>query len=332
MANQQVTKQSTVVVLTVAPGTGAGTAQPIFSGSTNFNLYLGTTKVIPDTLLTSLPITVNGFTVSAQTLGTGGPPPYTSLSIAVAPSSTLVAATGYILNANSPGGPSVTGTFDLVTSGGGGGGGGASAPTTAPIITATSGAGGNSVGTGAVAIPAGLGISFFRSATSGATGGTLIYALTYSATSQPALSFVDNTAPVGTIAYYYAVYTNGAGVGPASNVTNATATATTSSTQSGTPSNIATATPSAPVLSATTLIATAGNAQVLLQWTNPAQLSAVNVLRRVSVAAGATLNAFTTITNLIATTVGTPSTVPTFYLDSTVTNGITYDYEVVTLP
>lgn len=331
MANQQVTLNNTVVVLTVAPGIGTGTTQPTYAGTSNFNVWLNGTKVIPDTVLTTLPVTVNGFTVSAQTNNGGGPPNYTSLSIAVAASSTLAGATGYILDAISPGGNAVTGTFDIVGQGGGGGGVG-TAPTTAPIITATSGAGGNTVGTGAVAVPAGAGITLYRNTTNTATGGTLVYALTYSAASQPAVSFVDNTAPVGTIAYYYAVYTNGAGIGPVSNIASATATATSSSTTSGSPSNIATATPNAPVGQATTLIATAGNAQVLLQWTNPTQLSAVSVLRRVSVAAGATLNAFTTVAKLVATTPGTPSTVPTFYLDSTVTNGITYDFEVVTAP
>ena len=113
MANTQIPKTSTSVVLTLVTGTGAGTTQPTYSGTTVFNVWLGGTKVIPDTLLGTLPITVNGFTVSAQTNNGGSPPAYTSLSIAIAASSTLVSATGYILNAMAPGATSCTGVFDI---------------------------------------------------------------------------------------------------------------------------------------------------------------------------------------------------------------------------
>ena len=111
MANTQIPKTSTSVVLTLVAGAGAGTTVPAFSGSANFNIWLGGTKVVADTLVGTLPVTVNGFTISALT--GDALPKYISATAAVASSSTLAAGVGYVININHGSGNASSGVFDI---------------------------------------------------------------------------------------------------------------------------------------------------------------------------------------------------------------------------
>lgn len=111
MANTQIPKSSAPIVLTLVVGsTGAGTTVPA-NAPPSFNVWLGGTKVVADTALGTLPITVNGLTVSACTNNSN--PSTTSITIAVAPSTSLAAATGYIINVSSSSGNPSTGVFDI---------------------------------------------------------------------------------------------------------------------------------------------------------------------------------------------------------------------------
>ena len=111
MANTQIPKSSTPVVVTlVVNSTGAGTTAPA-SAAPSFNVWLGGTKVVADTALGTLPITVNGLTVSAYT--NNSVPFATSITIAVAPSTSLAASTGYIVNVSSPANNPSSGVFDI---------------------------------------------------------------------------------------------------------------------------------------------------------------------------------------------------------------------------
>lgn len=232
-------------------------------------------------------------------------------------STTNVPLTGWTLGSGTAPVPTLT-----VISGGGGGA--TTAPTTAPVITATSGPGSNTIGFTA---STGTGVIISRGTV---TGGpyTVLPAGTVNQTT--AGSFIDSTATVGTAYYYTAVFYNGAGNGPASNEAAATATQTSPSSVSGSGSNIAAATPNAAIAQVTNLVCTAGDKRVLSQWTNPAQLSSVTLFRRIRVTAGTAPNILLPVTTLSATTAGSPATVPNFYLDqdAALVNGTTYEYEV----
>lgn len=252
----------------------------------------------------------NGYNVS---LPDGTPPTTVNISIAAGAPATA----GNVLSLLPSGGV----TFDTVQN--------AAPPAGAPAITATPGQGGNSIGY--PASPTGATLNIYRSTAAGGPYSAVLF----STGSAAAGTYIDNTAAVGTKYFYTAKFANSQGTGPASAEVSATATATSSSSVSnGSPSNVASATPNAAVGATSTLIGTAGDKRVFLQWTNPAQLGGVQVLRRIQVAAGTPLNPFVILTTLVAATAGTPSTVPTSYTDTdpAIVNGTTYDYEVVPTP
>ena len=324
MANPQVTLNNTVVALTLAAGTGAGTSLAFNPSGNNFNVWLNGTKVIPDTLLNALQITVNGFTVSAGT----NAPPWTSISIAIAASSTLVGATGYIINANAQNSSSTaattTATFDIVGQGGGGGGGG-TAPTVAPVLTATSAAGSNTIGY--TAPGAGNSVAISRGTVSGGP-----YTLLSTVATAAAGSYNDNSAVVGTPYFYTAVFKNTVGNGPVSNQVTATATqAASAGTSTGT-SNVVAVTPNAATANPTNLVGYSQNTAALLVWTNPAQLSSISVMQRTQVAAGTALNPWVSVVTLPAATAGNPATVPNTYTVISLNNGVVYEFEVISNP
>lgn len=203
----------------------------------------------------------------------------------------------------------------------GGGGGATTPPTTAPVITATSGPGSNAIGYTA---SSGTGVIISRGT---ATGGPYTALITLQTTASG--SYNDASAVVGTAYFYTAVFTNSGGNGPVSNEATATATQAASATAPSGASNVVAVTPNASTGNVTNLVGYSQNTAALLAWTNPAQLTSVTVNQRLQVTPGTALNPWVSITNLVASTLGTPSTIPTSVIITGLTNGIVYEFDVV---
>ena len=203
MPNPQLVKGGAAVAVPITPGgslTGSQTAPP----TGGFSIWEGNTQVVPNTSLMSLPVSVNGITLSALVGASGG---YTSATLQAASGSSVPGATGATVMVNGGGYLSV-GPVDVS--------GGASAPTTAPTLTAASGAGQNTL-TNSDANASGYAWDVFRGTAPGGEGATPV------GTVNSGTTYADTTAPVGTPVYYTAKYRNSAGDGPASPEVSATA-------------------------------------------------------------------------------------------------------------
>ena len=96
MANQKLSSgaAASVFMMSLAQPP-SGTAAP--ANNNSYNLWLNGVKVIPDTSLSTLPVAVNGFTVSAETYVNGYQ--ISSLTLQIS-SSTALAPGTYVLNTN----------------------------------------------------------------------------------------------------------------------------------------------------------------------------------------------------------------------------------------